>query len=89
MTRRGQILVDIKRAVKDKFAWPGGYPLFIILADGESLCVNCGKENLGLIAIDTQPFGGSWRALGIDINWEDSALRCVHCSKLIESAYNE
>ena len=27
-------LASIKRALRDKYAWPGGYPLYIVMADG-------------------------------------------------------
>jgi len=90
MTKQGEIIVQVKRAAKEQYAWPGGYPLFIIMHDCEALCCDCAKRNLGQIARDTsQRNRDSWQAETVAINWEDADLYCVHCSKRIESAYAE
>ena len=34
----------IKQAIRDKYAWPGGYPLFLVTSDGAALCIDCGKK---------------------------------------------
>ena len=34
------------RTAAQKYAWPGGYPMYVIMADGESLYPDCLKENL-------------------------------------------
>lgn len=88
MTKQGEIIVQVKRAVKEKYAWPGGYPLFIVLADGAALCTDCTEKELGLIAAATsQDFRDGWKASGVDVNWEDPDLYCDHCSKRIKAAY--
>lgn len=90
MTKQGEIIVQVKRAVKEQYAWPGGYPLFIVMEDGACLCVECGKNELGQIATSTANRSrDGWGAAGIDVNWEDTSLYCDHCSKQIESAYGE
>ena len=87
MTYQGEIIVQVKRAAKEQYAWPGGYPLFVILTDG-ALCTKCAKKELGLIAQSTASRSrDGWQALGVDINWEDSELYCDHCNRLIEAAY--
>jgi hypothetical protein len=88
MTKQGEIIVSVKRAAKEKYAWPGGYPLFVVMHDCEALCCACAKRNLGQIAWATRSqLGDSWQAEGVEVNWEDGALYCAHCSQLIESAY--
>jgi hypothetical protein len=70
------------------FAWPGGYPLYLICSDGAALCFACGRKELRNIleAIRDKDQSG-WRVVACDINYEDSDLYCDHCSKPIESAY--
>lgn len=81
---------DIKNAIRDKFAWPGGYPLFLVTSDGAALCVKCGRKEWRLIA--SAIWGkrnDGWRVVAPDVNWENPELFCDHCSERIESAYAE
>ena len=85
-----KVLADVKRAAREKYAWPGGYPLFIVMTDGEALCVTCARKEYKLIAASTR--SGSrdgWEAGGVDINYEDSELFCANCNNQIEAAYDE
>jgi hypothetical protein len=73
-----------------KYAWPGGYPLFLVTSDGGCLCAKCVDEERGLIhQAALEKLHGGWRPLGVDVNWEDPSLFCDHCSERIESAYAE
>ena len=78
----------IKQAIRDKYAWPGGYPLFLITSDGAALCTDCGKKEYRNIvwAIHNNVSDG-WKVEAIDVNWENNELHCDHCNKHIESAY--
>ena len=83
------IPASVKYAVRHKYAWPGGYPLFLITTDGAALCVACGKSEWRNIAHATvKNLNDGWNVCAADINWDDS-LYCDHCSKTIESAYGE
>jgi hypothetical protein len=66
-----------------KYAWPGGYPIIYICADGGVLCPKCANENAHLSEI-TSP---DWHVVAADVNWEDPYLHCDNCSQRIESAY--
>lgn len=70
------------------YAWPGGYPMYLICSDGAALCFACGRKEVRNIlqAIDRKD-GSGWRVLATDINYEDGQLHCEHCSERIESAY--
>lgn len=72
------------------FAWPGGYPLYLITSDGAALSFDSARENADQIiyAIRNRLSDG-WRVVGCDINYEDSALFCDHSGKRITSAYAE
>jgi len=68
------------------YAWPGGYPVYLVLEDGTYLCWECFKENYKEIdeAIDCP--GTGWGPMGYKIIWEGEEF-CAHCNKLLESAY--
>lgn len=69
------------------YAWPGGYPIFYVVDDGESLCPECVNDPSNPVHEDAPNDG--WRIVGYDINYEDAQLYCAHCNKCIESAYAE
>jgi uncharacterized protein (TIGR02996 family) len=66
----------------EAYAWPGGYPMFHMTADGGVLCPECANENGSTDKNDPQ-----WHITGSDINYEDNHLHCDNCNKKIESAY--
>lgn len=81
---------SVKNAIRDKYAWPGGYPMYLIMSDGEALCVDCGRSEYKLICRATiQRDLSGWSAVAADINYEDNDLFCAHCSAKIESAYGD
>lgn len=78
------------RTVAQKYAWPGGYPLYAVMADGESLCPDCLIGNLKLIVQATHGhFRDDWAIQGAEINWEDPRNYCCNCGNPIPSAYGE
>jgi hypothetical protein len=70
-------------------AWPGGYPLFYLMGDGETMCPTCVESNLEQIGRAEEFSDGSWSAMAVDVNWEDPAMFCCHCDERIPSAYAE
>ena len=86
---------DFRRAIKNgPYAWPGGYPCFWLMADGEACTFKVAKTNRRdmLEALrDYQTVGNSynndWRPIALEINWEDASLYCAHTGDRIESAY--
>ena len=85
-----KILASVKRAIREPYAWPGGYPMYIVMSDGEALSTQSARENWASIVHST--LTGSrdgWAAAGAEINWEDNELCCAHSGEAIESAYGE
>ncbi len=83
-------LGTIKTAIRDKYAWPGGHPLYLVANDGGALCIDCARSEYRQIAHDTvKEWRTGWDIAGPDINWEDSDLVCSHCGENIESAYGD
>jgi len=83
-------LASIKRALRDKYAWPGGYPLYIVMADGEALSIDAARAEWRNVCYATlHGLRDGWQAAGVDVNWEDANLTCAHTGAAIESAYGE
>lgn len=71
----------------ERWAWPGGYPLYYICADGGELCSKCANAEIEFTAApDAETM---WRLDAVEINYEDDHLVCCHCGQHIESAYGE
>lgn len=70
-------------------AWPGGYPLYYLMQDGEAICPACVSSNRKLINEAFADHDPQWNVLGVDANWEDENMYCCHCNKKIESAYGD
>jgi hypothetical protein len=83
---------DFRKAIRNgKFAWPGGYPMFFVMDDGEAISFEAAKAErrniLEALAADHAHDG--WKPVAFEINWEDADLYCAHTGKRIESAYAE
>lgn len=66
------------------WAWPGGYPIYYLCADGGILCPKC--ANLPDVA-SADPLDKQWYLEASGIHWEGAPLTCDHCNATIESAY--
>ena len=79
------------RSALGRYAWPGGYPVYLVTSDGAALCPDCVRSEVRLIvdAARTDDRSCGWYPMGADINYEDPDLYCDHCSQRIESAYAE
>jgi hypothetical protein len=70
-----------------KYAWPGGYPILYVCADGGVLCADCANGQNGSIASESADAPADWRIEGADIHYEGDAEICDHCGVEIPSAY--
>jgi hypothetical protein len=83
---------DFRKAIRSgPYAWPGGYPVYFITADGEALSFSAAKaERRNILeAIAFKDINSGWMICGADINWESNDLFCGHTGKQIESAYGD
>lgn len=84
------ILRNVREAARSGFAWPGGYPLIVVMTDGATLCPACARAEYPLIARATRDGSrDGWAAAGTDIHWEGAPDECAHCGASIPSAYGE
>jgi hypothetical protein len=85
-------LAEIKTVLRSgPYAWPGGYPLYFITADGAALSFKAVRNewrNIVWAHLHNSRTCG-WFIEAADINWEDSTLCCDHTNERIESAYAE
>jgi hypothetical protein len=78
---------SIIRTTAQKYAWPGGYPLFAVTKDNYALCPECVEKNKDLI-IESE-YDPQWTLTSVEVNWENLSLFCCHCNSRIESAYGD
>ncbi len=72
------------------YVWPGGYPLFFVMSDGDSLGFQAAVDNADEIRealINHDDHG--WLVTACCINYEDDFLVCCHDGDPIPSAYGE
>lgn len=83
------LLKDLKAHLRNgEFAFPGGYPKFFIVDDGEAMSFAAVRSNLREIMRSTFTNArDGWQIEACEINWEDSDLYCAHTNKQISSAY--
>lgn len=72
-------------------AWPGGYPMVLVMTDGEVLDAKCARENYRQIrnTMRANDRRDSWSPADVTVHWEGAPLHCAHCNKEIKSAYGE
>lgn len=84
-------LAEIKGRLRaGKYAWPGGYPIFFIMSDGEAMSFEgvraCWRDIVQAHICPDYRHSG-FHVAGAEINWEDPELFCCHTNARIESAY--
>ena len=82
--------IELKKIIRNgPYAWPGGYPIYFIAADGAALSYEAVRENWRIICLAhrSRDIRSGWYISNWDINWEDSDLYCEHTGKRIQSAY--
>lgn len=87
---------DYRAAIRNgAYAWPGGYPLYFVMSDGEAMSFAAGKKERRCILEALRDYQtnkherSGWRPVAIEVNWEVPDLYCAHTNERIESAYAE
>ena len=74
----------------DGWAWPGGYPCALMMADGEHIDAQSARENYRQIRQAMKGrHSADWTPVDVFIHWEGDAIQCAHSGRMIESAYTE
>ena len=77
--------LELRKAIRDKFAWPGGYEMYGVTSDGGVLCYTCMWNEYRQIAYARRHnLSDGWYVDGIGITCNDSDLvECDHCNRVI------
>jgi len=79
---------QIKAAIRTKYAWPGGYEIFLFTADGGLLCTPCARTEYKQIVYSRMHGTRSdgWYVDGIDATCNtDYDVICDHCNRNLNS----
>lgn len=91
MTARAAMMRDVRAAIRSPYAWPGGYPVYVLLEDGEMLCPGCARGHYRYLsdAARRNDFNDGWKPVGTNVLWETGGgpEHCGHCHAELESAY--
>lgn len=81
---------DFYRAlIAGPYAWPGGYPIYFVMGDCESLSFTAARAETKRILDGMRDGDTEWTPIATEINYEDGDLICCHTGQRIESAYAE
>ena len=81
---------QFRKDIRTPYAWPGGYPTYFVMSDGEALSIEAAKqERRNLLEAIRDSDDSGWRPIGLDINYEDNEMYCAHTNAKIPSAYGE
>lgn len=88
-SRQIETLNDIKATLRaGPYAWPGGYPLFFVMADGAPVSFRGILLEWRNVASDTMAGSGScWQPIALEVNYETVGLFCEITGELIPAAY--
>jgi hypothetical protein len=79
------ILRDIKDAIRQPYAWPGGYPKTAITNDGGLLCPSCLQAEYRNVCHSTlNGWNDGWRVAAVDVIWE-GGNHCDHCGVCVDA----
>jgi hypothetical protein len=85
-----KILKDFIRS--NGYAWPGGYPCALLMADGEVIDAQSARENYKqILGTMRHPESTSqeWMPVQAFIHWEGDPIICAHSGREIPSAYGQ
>jgi hypothetical protein len=77
--------LEAKKAIREKFAWPGGYEMYLVMSDSGVVCMACARKEWRSIAYSMHyNLSDGWRAesIGVTCNDED-IVTCDHCGRTI------
>lgn len=75
--------LELRAAIRSKYAWPGGYALFGVTSDGAALCCPCMKAEYRQIAYSRRhALHDGWQVIALDHSGNsDEPESCDHCGK--------
>ena len=82
---------QLKDAIRQHYAWPGGYEIFGITEDGALLCCDCMRMEYERIAWSRRhKCSDGWRVVALTAECGfDGPEYCAHCNKVIGEEVEE
>ena len=79
--------IQLRAALRNPYAWPGGYELFFITSDGALLCHDCVRKHYRSVSDSIRHnLSDGWRVVGITLDNElEQDESCAQCNKQIHS----
>lgn len=80
---------DLKKYVRNVYAWPGGYEVYAITSDGGCLCMACVRANWrSVVWSRLHRVSDGWQVVAVECDSNlDSAVFCDRCGKAIGPAW--
>ena len=75
------------QALSHPFTFPGGYTMYALMDDGETLCHQCCCENKEVH--EGNEYDPQWQFVDVYIHWEGPAEICSHCGTELPSEYGD
>ena len=74
--------IALRAALRQRYAWPGGYEFVFIVADGACLCSKCVLDNYRLVASDRRNLlNCQWAVTCMALEEEIGDAYCEHCHR--------
>ena len=71
----------VRCCARERYAWPGGYEICLIMKDGTLLCSKCVRDNYRIILDSTKKYiSDEWQCIGITNESDIEDCLCSHCS---------
>lgn len=88
-------VVDLKSTLRNgAYAWPGGYPMAILLSDGEWISFATARSEFRQLVAALRDYrtnkyeSSGWRPIGCDILYSGEVYDC-HTGERLETAYGD
>jgi hypothetical protein len=80
---------EIKSLIRQKFAWPGGYQIFLVTSDGGELCCDCARQEYRQIVWDKMHGASTgWNVEGKFLSCDvEEPIYCDHCNKFFPPSH--
>lgn len=84
-------LSNLKKILRSgQYSWPGGYPLYFIMGDGEPAShagIRSEWKRICRAYLNQTSYDREWIVEAYEVNWENADLICCITDQPIEAAY--
>lgn len=83
MSLRPLTSLELRRLIRTKYGWPGGYEIVFYTTDGGVLCADCCRREYRQIAWSRKhAVNDGWYVVAAQTSdWIEESCLCDHCSR--------